>query len=232
MMTSADFEQRWKAACVEVQGKGSQPTGHAKQEGRLMRQAVVAKVVARGARKLEYNSTMWKMIRSEARDASETDDGRVMQSVQGNTISAFMGRREIVFPKQVEKPRLVQRRGADLAPPKHWTQEQIEEQEEMDLVLHSRAPGTWLSDTRWWQLFATYVQGRGVSTSDWRAESEGDRMVMVMMLSKMVVSMRKKYAYGTINMLVTAVTRASRDFGWASPQEDERFAAVMEGLID
>ena len=53
---------------------------------------------------------------------------------------------------------------------------------------------------------------------------------MVTMLRKMVVSMRQKYAYGTINMLVTAVTRASRDFGWASPREDERFAAVMEGL--
>ena len=64
-----------------------------------MRQAVVAKVVARGARKLECNSTMWKMIRSEAREASKTDGGRVTQSVQGNTISAFMGRREIGFPE-------------------------------------------------------------------------------------------------------------------------------------
>ena len=51
-----------------------------------------------------------------------------------------------------------------------------------------------------------------------------------MILRKMMVSMRQKYAYGTINMLVTAVTRAAKDFGWASPREDERFAAVMEGL--
>ena len=78
---------------------------------------------------------------------SAADDGRVAQSVQGNTISAFMGRREIGFPKQVDKPRLLQRSVADLAPPKHWTQEQIEEHEERDLVLHNRAPGTWLSYT-------------------------------------------------------------------------------------
>ena len=105
MTTSADFEKRWRAACVEVQEKGSKPTGHVKQEGRLVRQSVVAKVVARGARGLEYNSTMWKMIRREIKEASEADDGRVTQSVQGDTISAFMGRREIGFPKQVEKPR-------------------------------------------------------------------------------------------------------------------------------
>ena len=58
--------------------------------------------------------------------------------------------------------------------------------------------------------------------------STGDRMVMVMILRKMMVSMRQKYAYGTINMLVTAVTRAAKDFGWASPREDERYATVME----
>lgn len=74
------------------------------------------------------------------------------------------------------------------------------------------------------------VRGKGVRTSDRRADSTGGRMVMVMMLRKMVVIMRQTYAYGTINMLVTAVMRASRDFGWASPREDERFAAVMQGL--
>ena len=132
-----------------MQGKGSEPTGHTKQEGRLVRQSVVAKVVARGARGLEYNITMWKIVRRDGREAIEKDDGRVAQLVQGDTIAAFMGRREIGFPKQVEKPRLVQRRGADLSPPKHWTQEQVEAHEEMDLVLHSRVPGTWLSYTRW-----------------------------------------------------------------------------------
>ena len=60
MPTLADFEKRWKAAChwMEVQGKGNKPTGHVKQEGRLVSQPVVAKVVARGARGLEYDSTM------------------------------------------------------------------------------------------------------------------------------------------------------------------------------
>ena len=90
------------------------------------------------------------MIRRESKEAIEADDDKVAQSVQGDTISAFMRRREIGFPKQVETPRLVQRRGADLVPPKHWTQEQIEEQEERGLVLQSRAPGNWLSCTRWW----------------------------------------------------------------------------------
>ena len=125
--------------------------------------------------------------------------------MKGDTITAFMGRKEIGFPKEIEKPRLVQRRGADMAPPKHWMQEQIEDQEERDLVLHSMAPGTWVSYTRWWQLFVTFVKIKGVHTSDWRTSSTGDRMIMVMMLQKMVVSMRQKYAYGTINMLVTAV---------------------------
>ena len=69
-----------------------------------------------------------------------------------------------------------------------------------------------------------------MSTSDWGPESTADRMEMAMLLRKMVVSMMQKYAYGTINMLVTAVTSASRDFRWASPREDERFAAVMEWL--
>ena len=76
----------------------------------------------------------------------------------------------------------------------------------------------------------TFVRTKGVSTSDWRTGSAGVRTVMVMMLRKMVVSMRQKCAYGTINMLVTAVTRAAKDFGWASPREGERYAAVMEGL--
>ena len=172
------------------------------------------------------------MAQRETREASEQGEGRVTQSVKGDTIAAFMWRREIGFPQKVEKPKLVQRRGADLAPPKHWTQEQVEAQEERDLVLHSRGPGTWVSYTRWWQLFATFVRTKGVhlSTSDWKTDSAGDRMVMAMMLRKMVVSMTQKYAYGTISMLVTAVTRAAKYFGWASPREDERFAAVMEGL--
>ena len=49
----------------------------------------------------------------------------------------------------------IQRRGADVEPPKHWGVEQVAMQEEKDLVLHSRAPGTWVSYTRWWQLFVT-----------------------------------------------------------------------------
>ena len=77
MMTSADFEKHWKAACVEVQGRGREPTGHTKQESRLVRQLVVATVVARGARGLEYNTTMWKVVRRETREASEQGEGRV-----------------------------------------------------------------------------------------------------------------------------------------------------------
>ena len=136
---------------------------------------------------------MWKLVRRETREASDQGEGRAEQPLQGDTITAFMGRREIGFPEQVEKPKLVQRRGADMAPPKHWTQEQVEDQEERDLVLHwhSRAPGTWVSYTRCWQLFVTFVRTKGVSTSDWRTSSAGNRMVMVMMLQKMVVSIHE-----------------------------------------
>ena len=192
MTTSAEFEKQWRAACVEVRRQGREPTGRVKQDGRLRRQSVVAKVVARGARELEYNSTMWKMARREGRETRAKEDDRATQSVQGDMITAFMGRKETGLPQQVEKPKLVQRRGADLAPPKHWTQEQVEEQEERDLVLHSRVPGTWVSYTRWWQLFALFVEGKGVSTSAWRVDSAGDRMIMVTMLRRMVVSMRHK----------------------------------------
>ena len=56
MTTSADFEKRWKAACVEVQGRERGPTGRTKQDSRMVRQSVVVKVVARGARGLEYTT--------------------------------------------------------------------------------------------------------------------------------------------------------------------------------
>ena len=234
MTTSADSEEKRTAACIEVQGKKQGLTGHKtrdkRQEGRMVRKSVVAKVVARGARVMQYNTTTWQMVRKETREAKEREEDMATQSVRGDTTTAFMGRKEIVFPKEIEKPRLVQRRGADRAPSKHWTQEQAEDQEEHDLVLHSRAPDTWVSYTRWWQLFVNFVKMKGVSTSDWKSNSAGDRIVMVMMLRKLTVSMMQTYAYGAINMLVTAVTRAAKDFGWASPREDERFAAVMEGL--
>ena len=53
---------------------------------------MVAKVVARGARGLEYSTTMWKMIRRDSKEAIEADDGKVTQLMQGDTIAAFMGR--------------------------------------------------------------------------------------------------------------------------------------------
>ena len=162
----------------------------------------------------------------------------VTQPIEGDTITAFTGRKEIGFPKEIEKPRLAQRRGAARPPPKHWPQDQVKDQEERDVVLHSRAPGTWASYNvmRWWQLFVTFVKRKGESTSDWKTSSlssAGDRMAMVMMLRNMVVSMRQKKCIimdPSMIMLVTAVTSAARDFGWASPREDKRFAAVMEGL--
>ena len=68
---SADFEERWNAACVEVQGKQKGLTGRRRHASRMVRKSVVAKVVARGARVLQYNTTMWKMIRQETRDMRE-----------------------------------------------------------------------------------------------------------------------------------------------------------------
>ena len=54
----------------------------------------------------------------------------------------------------------------------HWTQAQVDDQEERDLVLHSRAPGTWVSYTRWWQPFMIFMQGRGMLTY-YRAQHKG-----------------------------------------------------------
>ena len=46
----------------------------------------------------------------------------------------------------------------------------------------------------------------------------------------MVNRMRAKYAYGTVNMMVTAVARAAKDFGWGNPRDDEVLTAMMQGL--
>ena len=113
-----------------MQGKQKGLTGHRRQDSRMVRKSVVAKVVARGARVLQHNTTMWKMVRRETRETREQDEDRATQPMKGDTITAFLGRKEIGFLKEIEKPRLVQRRGADRAPPKHCTQEQIEDQEE------------------------------------------------------------------------------------------------------
>ena len=145
MTTLADFEERWKAACVEVQGKQKGLTGHRKPEGRMVRKSVVAKVVARGARVLQYNTMMWEMVRRETREAREQEEDMATQPMKGDMITAFMGRKEIGFPKEIEKPRLVQRRGADRALLKHWMQAQVDDHDERDLVLHSRAPDTWVA---------------------------------------------------------------------------------------
>ena len=58
---------------MEVKGKQKGLTGHRRQDSRMVRKSVVAKVVARGARVLQYNTTMWKMVRQETREAREQD---------------------------------------------------------------------------------------------------------------------------------------------------------------
>ena len=77
---------------MEVQGKQRGLTGHKRQAGRMVRKSVVAKVVARGARVLQYNTTMWEMIRRETREAREQEGDIATQPMQGDTITAFMGR--------------------------------------------------------------------------------------------------------------------------------------------
>ena len=89
MTTSADFEERWKAACVEVQGKQKGLTGHRRQDSRMVRKSVVAKVVAMGARVLQYNTMMWKMVRQETREAREQD-----HSGGGQGDAAYEGRHD------------------------------------------------------------------------------------------------------------------------------------------
>ena len=48
----------------------------------------------------------------------------------------------------------------------------------------------------------------------------------------MVNVMREKYAYGTVNMMVSAVARSAKDFGWGNLREDEVLAAMLKGLAN
>jgi hypothetical protein len=108
----------------------------------------------------------------------------------------------------------------------------VELQEQRDLVLMSRAAGTWRAYDRWWGLFSTFVTTRGGETRQWRRDSAQDEWEMVMMTRAMVTAMREKYAYGTVNMMVSAVARTAKDFGWGNLREDEVLSAMMKGLAN
>ena len=81
--------------------------------------------------------------------------------MQARGIGAFLGVDEIGPPKQRETV-ILQRKGTRVEPPKHWSREQVQLQEQRDMVLMSRAAGTmsWKAYDRWWGLFSTFVTTR------------------------------------------------------------------------
>ena len=140
----------------------------------------------------------------------------------------FLGETQIGFRGGYEL-QLLKRRGQGLAPPKLWSQQEVELEEMRDLVRLSRAQGTWVAYARWFDAFAAYGCTRGVDVRVWRRDSREHELCMVTLLRSMVNTMRKQYAYGSVNMMVTAVARAAKDFGWHNPRGDEVLAAMLGG---
>lgn len=208
------FEAAWNRA------QGARAKGP-----RAVTKSAVARLLKRQAGKKEKTSQKWKSVRAAVRQQLQTPP----QVVGGDSVSEFMGRQHIGFGERME-PTLLHRRGESRVVPKHWSSEQVELQEMRDLFIMGRAHGTWVSYARWWRLFSVHAAVRGVQTISWTRDSARDYSTMVRLLHSMVNAMREKYAFGTINMLVTAVARAARDFGWANPREDEVLQGIMHGL--
>ena len=135
------------------------------QEKEAMKKAV-AKAARRRSMAGERAGVKWRAIKKEAKQWQKP--GR---RVQARGIGAFLGVEEIGPPQQRETM-ILQRKGTRVEPPKHWSREQVELQEQRDLVLMSRAAGTWKAYDRWWGLFSTFVTKRGGETRQWRRDSE------------------------------------------------------------
>ena len=199
--------------------------GHSEQQRQATKKAV-ARAAKRGTKATERSSTLWSSVRKEAARAAP-----VVRAVAGTgeTVGEFLGETQIGFTGGY-KLQLLKRRGQDLAPPKLWNQQEVELEEMRDLVRLSRAQGTWVAYARWFDAFAAYGSTRGVDVRVWRRDSREHELCMVTLLRSMVNTMRKQYAYGSVNMMVTAVARAAKDFGWHNPRSDEVLAAMLGGL--
>ncbi len=76
-----------------------------------------------------------------------------------------------------------------------------------DMIVLSRAPSTWKSYAAWWQVFMQWVRRRVVNLNTFSLEVAKDE------LKNLVALLLRKYAYSTLNMLVTAVNAVLQDSG-------------------
>ena len=197
------------------------------QSQREINKEVVTKDKAHRAGKKERNTVVWRSVKKAA--AQKRSQRPPAQQVKERGVGAFLGQRHIGFEGEYE-PKILQHRGQEKPAPKGWSEDHIELQEQRDLVVMSRAPGTWASYKRWWKLYQKHAEQRGVDTRGWKRDDQQDEYEMVLLLRRMVNSMRKKYAYGTVNLLVSAVARAAKDFGWDNPRDDEVLSDMLKGL--
>ena len=214
-----DFEKEFERQLRRRTGGGSTSATRAANK------KAVAGAAARGQLQRERGSVVWGAIRAD----SKARQGRGAEAMAQETVCEFLGQDSIGFEGRCA-PVLLKRRGRDEAPPKGWTEDQVELQEMRDMVVQSRARGTWDAYARWWQTFSSYASSKGEQTHQWRRDSERDRQAMSHLLRRLVNKMRKLYAYGTVNMMVTAVARAAKDFGWPNPRDDDVLAAMLKGL--
>ena len=127
------FEREWQRAMDKrQQGKGE-----------AMKKAV-ARSKARRTAVTERATSVWKAVRQDAKEERRKQGNPAKAVERGRTVGEFLGRGAIGFRKD-SKPVLLQRKGKTLEPPKHWTEDQVEQQEMRDMVLLSRAAGTWSS---------------------------------------------------------------------------------------
>ena len=189
---------------------------------------MVAKMKVRSGEKHEREGVKWRNYRREV--AQELSASRGAGPSRG-TVGEMLGLTQIGFPKD-HQPQLLKKGKTPQEPPKGWSEEEVEQQEKRDLVLLSRQPGTWRNYAKWWDFFSTFASTRGVQTAEWRRGSDADQWQMEDLLESMITVMQKKYALGTVNMMVSAVARAAGDFGWDSPRESERIKHMLKGVAN
>lgn len=95
-----------------------------------------------------------------------------------------------------------------------------------DLVLCSRAEGTWKAYAAWVEVFKAFLGAFGVAT---RPEVRSwDQWVEVLVVTVAVLS--QCYSLGTIGILLSAVSAYMQDYGLRSPYESRIMTMVLKGL--
>lgn len=191
----------------------------------------VAKAKQTGTFRKESNKGAWKATKQRAAKKAEVKvrPPAVTMATAPRTVAEFLGRDQIGFRGNY-KPTLLKRGGLAVTPPKEWSQREVAECRQRDLALVGRAQGTWDIYTRWWGVFEAYAWSQGHLTSEWDMASHEDAFTCVVLLRGAVEEMEPKYAYATVSMMVTAVSRAAQDFGWGSLREDGPLKLMLDGL--